>query len=595
MKRKNVVSRLMTLVLATVACLLLALLAPIFFAHRAIDEPFTGSSLMASPRDLHVVTTPVRLSEAPDLILTRGVLYADGNAAGGLPSSRFVLDAPVFTLNVSGFRAAGVSLDGSPASLDSGPMSAALAPLVEQLTLMGFDTLVVQRGTVHVTSSDGASETISEIDTEVTGRRKGVIAARGSMKVRGQRVTFEGALAQIADKATPLRWPMKVNVKSALLEAGFEGHLDVAEDLQISGQTDISTPSIRRAARWFGVPIPVAVGLNAAAFKGQLTWARRSLAIENAKITIDGNEASGALALNIAGERPLVDGTLAFNAIDLTPYREALRAQSFVFERLTSSWSEFDLSFPILKYFDADLRVSAPKIAMSGFGFGRGAAAITVRSGKMIADIAELELPAGARASAQMAIDGNDLTASYTLRGRVENFEAASASAAVFGASVLSGRSTLALDVASSGETPGEVMRRLSGKASLLMPEGGRLALDVKALRGAGKADASSGWGGLGKGQTSLEQVEVRGVLRNGMLFTDAVRGAAGGIGLSAAGYVDIVDGRMDLSVGVKPSVPSDRPLTSADLVGGETVSLRGTWREPVVGGRRGEPGEPPN
>jgi AsmA protein len=588
MKRKNVVSRLTTLVLATVACLLIALLAPIFFAHRAVDEPFAGSSVMASPRDLHVVTTAVRLSEAPDLILARGVLYADGNAAGGMPISRFVFDAPVFTLNVSGFRAAGVSLD-------SAPMSAAFAPLVEQLTLLGFETLVVQRGTLHVTGSDGASETISDIDAEVTGRRKGVIAARGSMKVRGQRVTFEGALAQIADKATPLRWPMKVNLKSALLEAGFEGHLDVAEDLQIAGQTDITTPSIRRAARWFGVPIPVAHGLNAAAFKGQLTWARRSLAIENAKITIDGNEASGALAVNVAGERPLVDGTLAFNAVDLTPYREALRAQSFVFERLTSSWSEFDLSFPILKYFDADLRVSAPKIVMSGIGFGRGAAAITVRSGKMIADIAELELPAGARASAQMAIDGNDLAPNYTLRGRVENFEAASASAAVFGTPVLSGRATLVLDVASNGETPGEVMRRLSGKASLLMPEGGRLALDVKVLRGAAKAEARTGWGGIGKGQTSLEQVEVRGVLRNGMLFTDAVRGAASGIGLSAVGYMDIVDGRLDLSVGVKPSVPSDRPLTSADLVGGETVSLRGTWREPVVGGPRSEPGEPPN
>jgi AsmA protein len=588
MKRKNVVSRLTTLVLATVACLLLAVLAPIFLAHRAVDEPFAGSSVMASPRDLHVVTTPVRLSEAPDLILTRGVLYADGNAAGGMPTSKFVFDAPVFTLNASGFRAAGASLEGSP-------MSAALAPLVEQLTLMGFETLVLQRGTLHIVSSDGAAETISDLDAEVTGRRKGVIAARGSMKVRGQRVTFEGALAQIADKATPLRWPMKVNAKSALLEVGFEGHLGVAEDLQISGQTDISTSSIRRAVRWFGVPIPVADGLNAAAFKGQLTWARRSLAIENAKITIDGNEANGALALNVAGERPLIDGTLAFNAIDLTPYREALRSQSFVFERLTSSWSEFDLAFPILKYFDADLRVSAPKMAMSGFGFGRGAAAITVRSGKMIADIAELELPAGARASAQMAIDGNDLTPNYTLRGRVENFEAASASAAIFGVAALSGRSTLVLDVASSGETPGEVMRRLSGKTSLLMPEGGRLALDVKALRGVSKADAIPGWGGLGKGQTSLEQVEMRGVLRNGMLFADAVRGAAGGVGLSATGYLDIVDGRMDLSVGVKSNVPSDRPLTRADLVGGEAVRLRGTWREPLLGGAESDPGDLPN
>ena len=103
--------------------------------------------------------------------------------------------------------------------------------------------------------------------------------------------------------------------------------------------------------------------------------------------------------------------------LDLTPYLEAARSQSFIFERLTSSWSEFDLAFPIIKNFDADLRISAPKIAVNGFGFGRGAAAITVRSGKMIADIAELELPAGARAGAQVAIDTNDLTPGYSLRG----------------------------------------------------------------------------------------------------------------------------------------------------------------------------------
>jgi hypothetical protein len=163
----------------------------------------------------------------------------------------------------------------------------------------------------------------------------------------------------------------------------------------------------------------------------------------------------------------------------------------------------------------------------------------------------------------------------------------------VFGSAVLSGRSTLVLDVAST------VRRRRSDASAVRQgvvgdAGGWPLALDVKALRGAAKADVSSGWGGLGKAQTSLEQVEARCVLRNGMLFTDAVRGC-GGAGLSATGYVDIVDGRMDLNVAVKSNVPSDRPLTSADLVGGETVSLRGTWRDPVVGGPLSDPGEPPN
>ena len=66
---------------------------------------------------------------------------------------------------------------------------------------MGFDTLAIQRGTLHITASDGTSETLSDIDAELTGRRKGVIAGKGSFKVRGQRLHFDGS----ADARSPTR------------------------------------------------------------------------------------------------------------------------------------------------------------------------------------------------------------------------------------------------------------------------------------------------------------------------------------------------------------------------------------------------------
>ena len=81
------------------------------------------------------------------------------------------------------------------------------------------------------------------------------LQSAGSFKVRGQKLKFEGSLSQTADKATPLRWPVKLTVKGDLLDASLDGHLDVAEDLALSGQTEITTPSVRRAARWFGVPL----------------------------------------------------------------------------------------------------------------------------------------------------------------------------------------------------------------------------------------------------------------------------------------------------------------------------------------------------
>src|SRR4029077_1760645 len=175
MRRTSVISRLKTLVLATLACLLLALLAPLFIATRAVDEPFSGYSVLASPRDLHVVTKPVRLSSAPDLTLSRGVLYADGNAALGTPISRFVLDGPVFYLNVSGLQDAASGFDSVTLGTE-----AAIAPLLDQFMSMSFDALTIRRGTLYIMTADGAAETLADIQAEVSGSRKGHVTGKGS-------------------------------------------------------------------------------------------------------------------------------------------------------------------------------------------------------------------------------------------------------------------------------------------------------------------------------------------------------------------------------------------------------------------------------
>ena len=581
MRRRNVLSRFATLALATLACLLLAVLAPMISIQRASDEPFSGYAVMASPRDLHVITAPIRLSDAPDLTLNRGTLYADGNAALGTPTSRFVLDGPVFYLNASGLRTAASSFEAAFAGV-GGSGAEAIAPLlVDQLIAMGFDALTIRRGTLYVTAADGSWETIGDIQAELTGRRKGQVAGRGSFTIRGQRLAFDATLAPSTEKRNPPRWPMKVSLKGDLLEAIFEGHLDVAEGLQLSGQVDLSTPSVRRGARWFGVPAPSSEGLNAATLKAHINWARHTLAFEDAKVVLDGNEASGALVLHVGGERPLIDGALAFSALDLTPYVDAARSQSFLFDRQTASWSAFDLSFPLIRHVDADLRISSPKVAVKGYGLGRGAATITVRSGKLLADIAELELYSG-KVAVQVSVDANGLVSRYTLRGKVESFEAGAAGMALFGAPVLTGRSTLALDLAAAGQTPAEIVRTLSGKVALAMAEGGRVGLDMKALRGVAKADGPPGWGLLAKGQTGLEQVEARALIRDGVLITETVQARSGTVGLVASGRVDLAERTLDLHLSARPNASVDKPLKS-DAAAAEAVTVRGFWQEPFV------------
>src|SRR5436189_4347091 len=223
MRRKGAISRFAALVFATLACLLLAVLAPMFFGQRATDEPCSGYAVMASPRDMHVIVAPIRLSDAPDLTLNRGTLYADGNAAAGTPISRFVLDGPVFQLNASGLRASASSTESSLESTVAGTV----APLlVEQLVAMGFDALTLRQGTLHVTTTDGVSETISDIQAELTGKRRGQVGTRGNFTIRGQRLGFDATLSLPADKSTPPRWPVRLTLKGDLLDGAFDGRLN---------------------------------------------------------------------------------------------------------------------------------------------------------------------------------------------------------------------------------------------------------------------------------------------------------------------------------------------------------------------------------
>ena len=574
MRRTSVISRLKTLVLAMLACVLLALIAPLFLVTRAVDEPFSGYSVLASPRDLHVIAKPVRLSVAPDLTLSRGVLYADGNAALGTPISRFVLDGPVFYLNASGLAATG-GFDSDVVA----PEAAVAAPLLEQFMSMGFDALTIRRGTLYIMTADGAAETIADIQAEVMGTRKGHVSGKGSFAVRGQRLTFETNLLPPADKSAAQLWLSKLTLKGALIDATFEGSIDVAADLKVQGYAELSAASLRRIIRWFGSPVPIAEGLNAVSLKGQLSWARGTVMVEKAKVTVDGSEAAGALGFTYTGEHPAIDATLAFNTLDLSPYFEALRSQSYVFDRHTWTWSAFDFTFPMLASFDADLRLSAASLAFKGVPLGRSAASIAVRSGKLIANIVELELPMGT-ASGRLTADVSESPPRYALRAKIDNFEPAPAATWLTGLPILSGRSVLKLDLKTAGQTPTEALKGLAGKVGLSLVESGKLGLDLRAIRAGTQTAADPGQ--LVRGSTNIDALEARANLVDGLLVAEHVQAKSAGHSISASGSANLLDHTLDLRLLVQP-VPGERAGLPPDAAGGAGLILNGPWALPSV------------
>jgi AsmA protein len=599
--------RLRKLALALLACLVFAIVAPLYFAERRIDESFAiATAVSAAPRDLHVVTVPVRLSDAPDLTLMRAVIYdygpsTPGSAPGSSPVSsapggsvsQAILEGPVFTLNASGRRAAlavsrGEAEGAATESLPE-PQADPLSPVLQQFASLGFELITIRRGTLHITALDGSVETLNDLQAEIKRTRKGQVTSIGSFTVRGQRLVFEATLTHTADKKLPDRWQLQVTFKSPLLQGSFDGYADLGEDLQLSGLTELSTASLRTVGRWFGLGLLSADSLGQTTVKGELTWARRSLAFDKARIEVDGNEGNGRLVLNLGGARPLLEATLDFAALNLTPYIEATRTQIFGFE-LPAMWgASFDISLPMIRHLDADLRISARRVTLKSYTLGQGAATISAQAGKLHADITELELASGGTLSAQVTAIMSEMVPSYAMRAKVEKLEIGAASAMPAGAPALSGRATLAVDLTGSGYSLADVAKRLSGKATLTMSEGGRMALDLKAVRAAAKSGAR-GWAELVTSPTNLDRLEARALIINGVAFAEEVQARAGDVALALTGRLGIVDGNMDARLLLKAGVPPDQALRLADPTN-EALTLRGPWATPEV---RGEDGEAP-
>ena len=257
-----------------------------------------------------------------------------------------------------------------------------------------------------------------------------------------------------------------------------------------------------------------------------------------------------------------------------------MRSQSYVFDRHTWSWSAFDFSFPILNSFDADLRLSAASLGFKGNALGRGAASITVRSGKLIANIVELELPTGT-ASGRITADMTEFVPRYALRGKIDNFDPAPAAAMLTGLPMLSGRSALKIDLRAAGQTPAEVLRSLSGKIGISQAESGKLGLDVRAIRAGQETSVSASQ--LLKTATSIEGLEARANLVDGVVVGEYVQARTGALNITATGSADLLDRTLDLRLLVQPSAAADKSQVPAESTATAVLSVSGPWTDPAV------------
>lgn len=543
------------------------------------NEAQQGAVALAGSGDILNLEEPASVSQHLPLILERGQLQSD------IKSPKPADTIPKLQLDRAALRLSLVQRSGKSATQP-------LTPLLKQLAELNVSSLAIRRATLDIEMEDGRTATLTDISADVKMLRRSFFNASGTASFRGQPLRFEASWMAPTETKSEVTKPavqLKFAVRGSLLEAAFEGRLVTGDAPKLIGNTDFRARRLRALARWFGLAIPSSSDLRDASLVGPVDWSAGRLVFTQAAITMDGNRGEGALTIKTIGKRPSIEGTLGFETFDLEPHIAGALAPP---ADQTSNGLTERASLPAA--IDADLRLSASKITARDLELGRGAATISIKNGRMIADLAELGIEGGQTAG-QITLDVNGQHPRLGVKAKLTGIDPGRVFTSWLKRNPLLGRGDLTFDGAGNGDTLKEMLATLSGRGTFRLSEAGRLGLDLKALLYAAKNANHVGWGAAGKGGTPLEQLVARFALSNGALTIDSMQGKSGSSAISGTGKVDIQAQLMDLKVTIAPDRPNAISPATAGAVAppvnaavdpqaaSEILVMRGPWADPAI------------
>lgn len=573
------ISTLRNVLRASLVAGVIALLAalPVALGPVPGTDFFQRTSVQASTDETLVTSSQRMLMSSLPLFLDRGILEGHNayDAKRRPGSGRLVLRHATLSVPSRTFI-----VDASKGAVSLGTQSPQepLAPLLKRLARLDFKTLRLEGCAFHLVGPDGSTTRLSEIDAEVTSHGKGSIYAAGSGVFQGRSLRFEASWSPDTQERANVAKPVfraKLSVRASNLEANFEGLLHAYDSPKFVGAADLRARRLRSLARWFGLAVPEINDLTDARIVGPIELSDGRLAFPNAVVDVSGNHAEGALLLKIRGPRPAIEGTLAFRTFDLRPFIAAQLTYPPLLKRNDDAASATD-GGSLSSAFDADLRLSAGKVTMPHLETGRGAVTINLRSGRMLADLAELELESGT-ASGQIMLDVNTKPASLKLKGDLKGFDPGRALAELLNRNPLLGRADLSIEAGGRGTSLTDIIASAGGHALLTLPKGGKLGLDLNALAYSAKQEKHIGWRAAGKGATTLDTLTGRFHFSNGALSIKELRALSSGTQIVVGGQVDLRDHVLDLNVALSPVDPA------ATHVDRSEIAFRGKWDDPAI------------
>ncbi len=522
------------------------------------------------------LTGPLRVQYFPDVAIRSGVELAN---APNLPlvksiaakDARISLDLAALVLGrirVDAVRLVGpeIALKEAP-SLIMGPEQTLQARIANLLNGAPFRVLRVQNGVIKMPTASGG-ETIEKLDARFD-LSSGTLAGSGSFVLRNEPVSFTLDTGEPSETADGLTVPATFSFSAPALEATVTGTASFANGFQLDGDMKADMADARAFLRWTGIDLAEGRSLRALSASGAAHWNGTTLTFDDGAFALDGNAAVGALAVT-PGERPRIDGTLAFDRLALDPYAGAEEASD------GAAPARPDQS--VLSHFDTDLRISAAEITAPGVQLGRGGFTISAREGLVSSEVGELEF-CGGTVTGRIDVDLSKAVNKARLAGKLSDVPIETCLDPLGVHVPLSGESNLKVDFSTTGSTYDELARGLAGPFRLKARKG-TVSVDLTRLFAGSGARQGDGWNS--ENITAFDELIAECRLGAGHIWCEKFNMKTEQGLISGSGDIDLGQKTLDWRLFVADHAA---PLNDSQLAA-ETppqVSISGALAQPVI------------
>lgn len=503
---------------------------------------------------------------------------------GEVEIDSFVLVDPVIHLEV---RADGTPnwQFGGAAAAPSAPAQGAGGAAVKQVRL---GEVSISNGTAtYRNAKTGGSLAFEKIDLDLSlPSLDDPFEADGSLVWNNEKLTLRLAAARPRALTAGGETPVSLALQSARIDAAYEGTVRPFEGLRFAGNVKLDVPSVRALAQWLGNPLADGNGFGPLAIEGRASGGNGAYAFSNAKVSLDGMNATGDLNVATGGRRPVVKGKLAVDRIDAnaylapegagptpTPVGNAAGADE--------GWSNAPIDLSGLKAADADIAFSAGEILVRKIRIGESALTLRLNNGVMTANLSKLALYEGAGSGA-LTLDGSAgkprANASFSIAG----VAAEPLLTDVADLKRLQGATALNFAVATAGASQREMVGALGGKGEVKFTNGKIKGINVAQLARTALGGAITGWGSGGSQDTDFSEFGGTFTIVNGILANDDLKLLSPLVRVTGAGKVDLPARTLNYRVAPKLAATLEGQGGATEAKGLEVpVIIEGPWSAP--------------